>query len=158
MRPAAPRCGRTAPTGTIVAASPRAEGFGLRPYGSRRPMPRVVICVCTCARPRLLAHLLATLERLEPGGLDLAELALVVVDNRPDGTARAVCEAARPRLPFRLAYAEEPEPGISFARNRALAEAMAMGAELVAFVDDDDEPRPDWLRHLLRVHEETGAD
>jgi GT2 family glycosyltransferase len=121
-------------------------------------MPRVVICVCTCARPHLLRHLLSVMERLEPGGADPAELALLVVDNRPDGAARAVCEAARERLPFPLAYAEEPEPGISFARNRALAEAMAMGAELVAFVDDDDEPRPDWLHHLLRTRQETGAD
>jgi len=121
-------------------------------------MPRVVICVCTCARPHLLRHVLSVMERLEPGGMDPAELAVLVVDNHPDGAARAVCEAARERLPFRLAYAEEHEPGISFARNRALAEAMAMGAELVAFVDDDDEPRPDWLRHLLRAREESGAD
>jgi hypothetical protein len=117
-----------------------------------------VICVCTCARPHLLRHLLSVMERLEPGGADPAGLALLVVDNRPDGAARAVCEAARERLPFPLAYAEEPEPGISFARNRALAEALRLGADLVSFIDDDDEPRPDWLRQLVRTQAESGAD
>src|SRR5689334_7938124 len=132
MRPAAPRCGFAGagrdrrPAGSPVRGA--ARGSLARSGWS---MPRVVICVCTCARPHLLRHLLSVVERLEPGGMDPAELALLVVDNHPDGAAKAVCEAARERLPFRLAYAEEHEPGISFARNRALAEAMAMGAELV---------------------------
>jgi glycosyltransferase involved in cell wall biosynthesis len=101
--------------------------------------PRVAVCVCTCDRPRLLGRLLAILERIEPGdrgSLDGVEL--VVVDNRPDGRARAVCDAWRGRLLMALRFVEEPEPGISFARNRALAAALEGGAELVAFIDDDD--------------------
>jgi GT2 family glycosyltransferase len=121
---------------------------------------RVAVCVCTCNRPRLLGRLFAILERLEPGdrGPLLDGVELVVVDNRPDGRARAVCDAWRGRLPVPLRFVEEPEPGISFARNRALAAALEGGAGLVAFVDDDDEPRPDWLRHLIDAQRASGAD
>jgi succinoglycan biosynthesis protein ExoM len=52
----------------------------------------------------------------------------------------------------------EPERGISHARNRAVREALARGADLVAFVDDDDEPLPDWLRHLVLTQRRTGAE
>ncbi len=87
---------------------------------------RVAVCVCTCNRPRLLGRLFAILERLEPGdrGPLLEGVELVVVDNRPDGRARAVCDSWRDRLPVALRFVEEPEPGISFARNRALAAAL----------------------------------
>jgi succinoglycan biosynthesis protein ExoM len=58
--------------------------------------------------------------------------------------------------PLRLVA--EPQRGISFARNRALREALAQGADLVAFVDDDDLPRTDWLRLLLEKQAATDAD
>ena len=121
-------------------------------------MPRVAVCVCTASRPEMLDHTLQVLERIEPGGLNPHELVLVVVDNRPTGAARDVCAQRASHLPMRLQFVEEPEAGISFARNRAVHEALAMGCELVAFIDDDDEPMPDWLARLLERQQETRAD
>jgi succinoglycan biosynthesis protein ExoM len=128
------------------------------PDPNRRRPARVAVCVCTADRPALLARLLAVLERAEPPGA--AEATLVVVDNRPagDGAVREVVDAARARLPFPVVLAEEPVPGISAARNRAVAVALARGADLVAFIDDDDLPRPDWLRRLLETRAATGAE
>jgi hypothetical protein len=122
----------------------------------------VALCVCTRGRPSLLARLLDALERLgldnlHSGGDGFA-LALVVCDNGPDGLARALCEVRRPGFPFALAFVEEPEPGISFARNRALDMALQLGASLIAFIDDDDEPQPGWLHRLLEVQRTSGAD
>jgi glycosyltransferase involved in cell wall biosynthesis len=121
-------------------------------------MPRVAVCICTCDRAALLGRTLGVLERIELGGLAAEDVVLVVVDNQPDGLARATCERVRPNLPMRLVFVEEPRRGISFARNRAIAQARADGADLVAFIDDDDLPRPDWLWRLVEKQRESGAD
>jgi glycosyltransferase involved in cell wall biosynthesis len=119
----------------------------------------VAVCVCTCNRPDGLARLLdrlaeARLETLAPA----RAVRLVVVDNAPDGHAEAVCERLRPRLAVPLALVTESTRGISFARNRAVATALGQGADLVAFIDDDDLPEPDWLVRLLERQRETGAE
>ena len=121
-------------------------------------MLRVAVCVCTCDRAKLLARVLGVLERIELPDFNPDDLLLIVVDNKAYGTARAVCAEHAARLPMRLRFVEEPRPGISFARNRGIAEAREWGADLVAFLDDDDIPQPDWLRQLLRKQRETGAD
>jgi succinoglycan biosynthesis protein ExoM len=118
----------------------------------------IAICICTCERVDSLEALLSLLSEIELGSLDPGELFLVVVDNRPDGRAQAVCDHARARLPCPLHFAEERERGISFARNRALSTALAHGAELIAFIDDDDLPRPDWLVRLVDRQRVTSAD
>jgi succinoglycan biosynthesis protein ExoM len=122
-------------------------------------MPRVAVCVCTSNRAPLLARVLDAIERVEPSELAAEDIVVVIVDNRPeDGRARAVCEGFAPKLPMPLVAVDEPTPGISFARNRAAAEAHARDADFVAFVDDDDIPQPDWLWRLVRRQRETEAD
>jgi GT2 family glycosyltransferase len=119
---------------------------------------KIAICICTCDRTNSLQLLLSLLSGMELGSLDPGELFFVVVDNRPDGRARAVCDRARTGLPCPLHFAEAPERGISFARNRAVDTALAHGAEFIAFIDDDDLPRSDWLVHLVDRQRVTSAD
>ncbi|MFL5333077.1 MAG: glycosyltransferase family 2 protein [Geminicoccaceae bacterium] len=121
-------------------------------------MVRVAVCVCTCDRAALLARLLAVLERVKLRDLPPEDVLVLIVDNRPDGRARAACDRFAPRLPMPLRFVEEPTPGISFARNRAVAAACAWGADFVAFLDDDDIPGADWLWQLVLRQHETGAD
>jgi GT2 family glycosyltransferase len=118
----------------------------------------VAVCICTCDRPAGIDRLLTALEHIELAGLSIGALEIIVADNRPDGRARAICHAHEARLGVALHFCEEPTPGISFARNRAVAEALARGADFVAFLDDDDVPRSDWLLRLLEKQKETGAD
>jgi GT2 family glycosyltransferase len=82
---------------------------------------------------------------------------VVVVDNDPEGSARAICESARQWLPFDLHYAIEKRRGIPQARNTALAVAIPT-ADFVVFTDDDVEPAPGWLAELLRVQALYRAD
>ena len=111
-------------------------------------MSRVAVCICTCDRATLLARVLAAVERIELHDLPAENVLLIVVDNRADGRrGRCACACSR-KLPIALRFIEEPAPGISFARNRATAEACDWGADFVAFLDDDDVPRPDWLWQL----------
>jgi succinoglycan biosynthesis protein ExoM len=117
---------------------------------------RVAFCVATYGRPAQLAALLDALARLDT--TDTGPLLLAVADNDAAGSARAVVDAARTKLPFPVVYDVEPERNISLARNRAVRLALDRGAEWLAFIDDDEVPRREWLAELLRVQRATGAD
>jgi len=119
---------------------------------------KISVCVCTCNRPELLQRLLDSLRRIDLGPLDPGSVDLIVVDNDPTGQAEAVCQGASSSLPMELRFTEEHERGISFARNRALSTALSRGADFVAFIDDDDIPEPDWLKHLIDKERQTNAD
>jgi GT2 family glycosyltransferase len=90
--------------------------------------------------------------------VDFAEFEVIVVDGSPDASARAVVrdvsdEASRFGLSVR--YIHEPRPGISYSRN---AGVRASAAELVAFIDDDEEAEPHWLARLLDCQARFAAD
>jgi len=46
-------------------------------------------------------------------------------------------------------YLPEPTRGIAHARNRALDFALEAGADYLAFIDDDEIAKPDWLANLM---------
>lgn len=119
------------------------------------PAPVLAIATCTFRRPEGLRRLLEGVAALEiPGSV---EPLVVVVDNDAAGPARPVVEQAS-GLPGPVRYAVEPAQGIVNARNRAVAEARAAGADWLAFVDDDEVPSPDWLRELWAARERHRAD
>lgn len=119
---------------------------------------KIAVCICTCARPSSLQRLLDALSGIEFGALDPHSIHIVVTDNRPGGRAREICNKALERLPVALHFAEEPKPGISFARNRAITVALDLGVEWIAFLDDDDLPKSDWLLRLVNRQLATNAD
>jgi len=118
----------------------------------------VAIAIATMQRPDMLGALLARLQELtfeqpEPG------VELIVVDNDPEESARAVIEslrAAGTRFPIR--YLADPRRGIPFVRNTAVAAALEAGATHIAFIDDDEVPERDWLQTLLHVQKVYDAD
>ncbi len=121
--------------------------------------PRVAICICTYHRAELLGPLLKHLADTDFGGYDRAAIHILVVDNAPaNGATKARCEALEAYLPMQLHYVSEPRAGITHARNRAVATALEQGVDFIAFIDDDDLPRPDWLRQLLDCQRATDAD
>jgi hypothetical protein len=99
-----------------------------------------VVAVLTYRRaqrlPALLTELLAQARTVQP------HAQVLVVDNDPEASAAEVVR----RSPA-VRYAHEPRPGISAARNRALAEAG--DAAVLVFIDDDELPCPGWLERLL---------
>lgn len=108
----------------------------------------LVLAVLTYRRPQDLAEAVPALvaqlaEAAGPAGFPRSSV--LVVDNDPDGGARAQVETFG--SPVR--YVHEPTPGIAAARNRALDEA---GAAVLVFVDDDERPEPGWLAALLATY------
>jgi len=116
---------------------------------------KVDVCIASYRRPHGLHRLLGGLEqlRLAPG----VDVRIVVVDNDPEESARAVCDEACHWLRHPLVYRVEKRRGIPQARNAALVVAMGR-ADFVAFLDDDEVPEPGWLAELLRVQGSHGAD
>ena len=110
----------------------------------------LVLAVLTYRRPADLAELLPELDRQAAGAA--LGVQILVVDNDPDGAGRPACEGAGLD---RVRYVHEPRPGIAAARNRALAEGA--GHRLLAFIDDDERPRPGWLAGLLATLAEHGG-
>jgi len=116
---------------------------------------RVAICISTFRRQKLLRELLNGIGNLSFRKVSAPEIEIVVVDT-PDksGSAKEVCESVI--LPWPIKYVVEPRRGLTYARNRAIAEAGAV--DFVAFIDDDEVPSPQWLDELLWAQAEFNAD
>jgi glycosyltransferase involved in cell wall biosynthesis len=101
-------------------------------------LPWITVAVCTWNRATLLG---AALERLvitrAPAGLPWE---VVVVDNGSTDRTPAVIQAFGARLPLRSV--REPRPGVSHARNAAVA---AAAGTYVLWLDDDELVSPGWL-------------
>ncbi len=106
-----------------------------------RSSARTVVAVLTYRRTALLPPLLAELAAQAASAGPGTEV--LVVDNDPDGSA---AEVVLPWADRGVRYVHEPRPGISAARNRALAEAA--GADVLVFIDDDELPGSGWLARL----------
>ena len=119
-----------------------------------RPI-RVAICISTFRRQKLLRELLDGIGKLSFRKIPAPELEIVVVDT-PDesGSALEVCKSIA--LPWPIHYVVEPRRGLTYARNRAVAEAGAV--DFIAFIDDDEVPSPQWLDELLLAQAEFNAD
>jgi succinoglycan biosynthesis protein ExoM len=117
----------------------------------------LAICVATFRRPEMLRRALASLAAQRFARCERPAVRAVVVDNDPIGRAgAAVVEEARGAFPFPLACAVEERAGISFARNRLVAEAGDV--DYLAFLDDDEAACEEWADALLATALERRAD
>jgi succinoglycan biosynthesis protein ExoM len=116
---------------------------------------RVAVCISTFRRQKLLRELLNGIAQLSFRKVAVPQLEIVVVDT-PDesGSAQEACETVS--LPWPIKYVIEPRRGLTYARNRAVAEAGPV--DFIAFIDDDEVPSPQWLDELLSTQAEFSAD
>ncbi len=106
---------------------------------------KLTVAVTTFRRPAMLQQCLDSIVRQLVSGVEL-----LVIDNDAAGSAALVC--ASPEF-ARVRYVIEKEPGISNARNRAVAESTG---EYLAFIDDDEIALNGWVTALLR-HADLGV-
>ena len=116
--------------------------------------PTISVVVPCFDRIALLERTLrACFAQAVPDGLSFEVL---VADNHPEQRARAlVAELAPLAGPGRLRHVPAPARNIARARNCGIT---AAAAGLIAFVDDDEAPEPDWLASHHACLERTGAD
>ncbi|MGB0498595.1 MAG: glycosyltransferase family 2 protein [Rubricella sp.] len=116
--------------------------------------PLLVFAICTRDRPVLLAECLRSI--LKARATDRLRLAVIVVENAArEGCANIVAGIAAD-APFPLRHVLHTDLGIPQARNRSVEEALAIGADWIAFIDDDETLAEDWLieaAHLIEGEE-----
>jgi O-antigen biosynthesis protein len=143
-----PVTGRFAAAGVplpgTLAGEGLAAGAAAWPFLRRRrevlaAAPFISVVICTRDRADQLEICLRQLDRQE-----YPRFEVVVVDNAPVSDAvRALVEARQGGVRYR--YAVEPRGGLSWARNAGIA---AASGEIIAFLDDDEEPDSHWLAGL----------
>jgi len=106
--------------------------------------PGLSIVVCTYNRQKFIYNCLEclALQTLDPGSFEV----VFVDNNSTDKSAEIIKKfiASHPQLPFR--YVFEANKGLSFARNRGIAEARF---DIVTFIDDDAEAEPEFAQTIL---------
>jgi glycosyltransferase involved in cell wall biosynthesis len=108
------------------------------------PVPSVTVIVPVYNRPQLLENVLAGLVAQSIGGFDI-----VVVDDGSEDAIEPVVRSFEDRLDVR--YLRQHRDGFGTHRARNLGVAST-DAEVVAFVDADCVPGPEWLERHLDWH------
>ena len=117
----------------------------------------IVVGVLTYRRPEGISKLLDVLSRQQHHPDRPYRLTVVVVDNDPKGSGHVAVEPFSAIEAYQLIYVVEAEPGIPFARNRAMDVAPA-DTDRFCFLDDDEWPVDGWLDSMLEVWGKTDAD
>jgi hypothetical protein len=99
--------------------------------------PFISVVVCTRDRPEQIKKCLSRLA-----GQQYPRYEVVVVDNAPTSDALRKVVEGQPGDGAEFRYCVEPRPGLSWARNAGIA---AASSDIIAFLDDDDEPDEHWL-------------
>ena len=114
--------------------------YGRVPAGDARSWPRVSVVVCSHNGAGTLHDCLEGVREL-----DYPEFEVIIVD---DGSTDATGAIAA-EYGFRVIATDNA--GLASARNVGLEEATG---EIVAYLDDDARPDPDWLTYLARAFRE----
>lgn len=116
---------------------------------NRDTPPKISAIVCTWNNAQSLEATLESLARQQLPSVIGYEV--IVVDNNSTDDTAAVAKRFIARHGERFRYVQELAQGLSFARNRGVAESRA---EIVAFIDDDAVAEPTWLAELLSAYEQ----
>lgn len=105
--------------------------------GAAPMVPTVSVAVLNHRRPTLLRRVLTAVSQL-----DYPAFEIVVVGDQPTLGSYDLSDL----LASQIKYVHFAEPNICRARNHAV---RASGGEIVAFIDDDAVPEPDWLTEIV---------
>lgn len=117
---------------------------------ARKIIRSVTLAALTYYRPDGLSELLDGIAALHvPASVDLA---ILIVDNSDNQSAKAQVAARSKNFPMSLRYLHCPERGLSAARNVALSTALQYEHTALGFIDDDEVPDQNWLvAHLAAL-------
>ncbi|GFE63213.1 glycosyltransferase [Litoreibacter roseus] len=105
------------------------------------------ICIATMDRHDMLRDLLRSMTALEIP--EDVEVFFVIIDNNEAGDSGPIVDELRSAFGDRKVYFDvEPIRGIPFSRNKAVEVALAKGADVVLFVDDDEIVPTDWFSKI----------
>lgn len=107
--------------------------------------PAITIAICTYNRQQFIG---ACLQCLAVQDVAAHNWEVIIVDNASTDDTASIAKKfidQHPLLPFRYVY--EVQKGLSYARNRSIAEAAA---DIITFIDDDAEAVPHFVTCILQ--------
>lgn len=121
-------------------------------------MPTIVVLIPTFKRPKMLARCLASIAQQDL--LSKADLKVIVVvgDNNPNASASTQVAKIAKGFPCDLLSIHVVKPGLCENRNALFKKAVALCADFVALIDDDEWADPSWLSSFYSGQEKTQAD
>jgi len=111
----------------------------------------VTVIIPTYKRPEGLARALSSI--LSQGSCGRL-LEVLIADNDPEGSAQVYVKQIADEASVPIIYIHAPQPGVSNARNAAMAKARG---RYIAWLDDDQEAGPNWITSYLSTAERYGA-
>ena len=119
-------------------------------------MPTLCFAICTAQRPQLLSRCLSSIagESIPTGW----KILTVVVENGAGDYAEKMVTQFNAQHGDTYYYELEPRLGIPIARNRSVVMSLKLGADWIAFIDDDEVLVPGWLAAMTRHAESDRAD
>jgi GT2 family glycosyltransferase len=128
--------------GSTSGERPMSSASGERPRPTMSE-PLLSVVVATCAGVDSTLRCVEAILRSDTGPVEV-----VIVENRPAGSAVRRALQDRFGADERVRYVEESRPGLSSARNTGLRSARG---ELIAFTDDDVVVDTRWTRSIRRA-------
>lgn len=109
-------------------------------------MSRISVIICTYNRAKFIT---SSLEHLVSQSLHASEFEIVVINNNSsDNTEALVNTFIDNNKDYDIKMIFEGQQGLSYARNRGLAEAQY---EIVSYIDDDGMATPNYLEELQKA-------
>ncbi|WP_420317649.1 glycosyltransferase [Ekhidna sp.] len=122
----------------------------------KKMKPLIAIGLGTKERPKMLEQALESLSRIHiPSDL---EVILLVCENGSSSSALEIVEKYQSKLPFPASYIKEERVGIVYMRNAILDEARKANVGFLAFFDDDEVVKEDWLVQINNARIKYHAD
>jgi glycosyltransferase involved in cell wall biosynthesis len=110
-------------------------------------IPLITVAIATYNRAETLRRALGCIAQLNVGEGDFA-VEVVVIDNGSNDHTKDVVSCIAGSCSFPIRYFFESQPGLPFARNRAVNESRG---QWIAFFDDDQLTDPHWLSRLYNT-------
>ncbi|MBV8681432.1 MAG: glycosyltransferase [Caulobacteraceae bacterium] len=129
-------------------ASPGATGIAAAGSSPEPDTPEVSLIMSTRDRAQFLPPCLESLEAIRSN----RPWQLVIVDNGSSDATWSILQTFASRTHLHIKILQEPQAGLSFARN---AGVRAASAPILAFTDDDCYPQPDFIDAVARVFAES---
>jgi len=130
---------------------PDSAHSAFRSTAGETALTSLCVIIPTFRRPQGLATAMASIRA--QAGIEHLRLSLIVCDNSPEASARTQVESFI--APFPVTFIHEPKTGVANARNSAVS---ACEADLIAFLDDDEEAPAEWLGRMVAAQKQFNAD
>ena len=95
-----------------------------------------------------------TLRSLAQQDADKAQWECIVVNNASTDNTQSVVESLIAELDINIRLVEEPQQGLSYARNRGIAESKG---EFLVFIDDDETVNKEFVSAYIDLYRNDGA-